>query len=351
MKKTKFLAVICIILTVCGMFFQSESLVAAATTEITFETEQYEINNEQEFVVNVYLNSDTNIGAYHAEISYDSYRLEYISGGDRIKDEKIILEGTGYGNGIVYTLKFKAISGGIATIFCGGADVRLEGVDNQNKQGISIKNTLDVKIIGEDTATRERNTEIYGIDSDIPVCGVIDVEDGVKYYIVDHSKYIPEIVDWEYSTVEDEYEKVKYTFLTNKTSEVRVLYLMDENESFNMYAYSKANECLYPCVEVVMDAQKYYIMSSNVCYNWPDELTLDLVKRENICYGLDMDGSSGFYKYKDGELTSWSKDDGQAFLDKQMKIFYIIMIVALIIAGGLIALTILANYKLRKRKR
>ena len=239
MKRKKFGAVICTILIVFGMFFQSKLLVAAATTEITLETDNYEINNEEEITVSVYLNSDTNIGAYHVEISYDSYRLEYISGGEELRDGKIILEGTGYGNAIVYKLKFKAFSGGLATISCDGADIRLEGAGNQDRQAISVNNSLNITISGEDTATKERNNDIYGIDSDIPVCGVVDMEDGGRYYIVDHSKYIPEIIDWEHSTVEDEYGNIDYTFITNKGNEIRILYLMDANENFTMYAYSK----------------------------------------------------------------------------------------------------------------
>lgn len=350
MKRKKFWAVICTILIVFGMFFQSKLLVAAATTEITLETDNYEINNEEEITVSVYLNSDTNIGAYHVEISYDSYRLEYISGGEELRDGKIILEGTGYGNAIVYKLKFKAFSGGLATISCDGADIRLEGAGNQDRQAISVNNSLNITISGEDTATRERNNDIYGIDSDIPVCGVVDMEDGGRYYIVDHSKYIPEIIDWEHSTVEDEYGNIDYTFMTNKGNEIRILYLMDANENFTMYAYSKEKECLYPCVEVISDEHKYYIMSSNVCINWPKELTLDLVKSENICYGLSADGTCSFYKYKDGVLTLWSEDDGRAFLDNQMKTFYIIMLVGLAIAVGLVVITILSNYKQKKRR-
>ena len=49
----------------------------------------------------------------HDEIKYDAYRLEYVSGGDSVSDGKVILEGTGYGQDLVYKLTFKTIRGGI----------------------------------------------------------------------------------------------------------------------------------------------------------------------------------------------------------------------------------------------
>ena len=95
-----------------------------------------------------------------------------------------------------------------------------------------------------------------------------------------------------------------------------------------MYAYSKEMQALYPCREEVIDGQNAYIMSANVCVNWPEDLTLDYVKQNNVCYVMKASGECGFYKYVDGEFSRWSEEDGKAFMEGQMKIFLYILLIA-----------------------
>lgn len=342
MKRMKFISVLCVLVIVVGTFFQSGVPVNAATTTITFDTEAYEINNGDEIVISVYLNSDSDIGAYHAEVLYDIYRLQYVGGGDGQNDGKIILEGTGYGKDIVYKLTFKAVSGGKTKISCIGADIREEG-DSDNKQQVSKKDTLNIVISGEDTAVAKENVQVYGIESDIPLCGVVDTDNGSRYYIVDHYRYVPDIATWDYDTVEDTYDNTSYTFLTNRQNSIRVLYLMDKDENFSMYAYSKENDALYPCQEIELSGEICYMMSVNVCRDWPDKLTLAHVRKENICYVLKQDGDSDFYKYDDGNLTLWSEDEGQEFLDGQMKMFYVILVIAFIVIVIIAVITVIST--------
>lgn len=326
--RRRLISKICFLILIIGALASMEIEAYAENTVITLEANEYDIENNGEIVVTVYFNSDTDIGAYHAEVKYDSYRLEYIGGGDNTDSGKVILEGTGYGKDVVYKLTFKAISGGQAKISCVNADIRLEGKGDSEKQDVSVAGQMMINIAGEDTALKIENKDIYGIDSDIPLSGVVDMEDGDKYYIVDHSKYIPEIATWEYTTINDKYGEATYTFLTNESKEIRLLYLIDREGHFYMYAYSKEMQALYPCKEEVIDGQEAYIMSANVSVSWPEDLTLDYVKQNNVCYVMKANGECDFYKYIDGEFTRWSEEDGKAFMEGQMKIFLYILLIA-----------------------
>ena len=326
--RRRLISIICFLILITGVLAGMGIEAHAENTVITLEASEYDIENNGEIVVTVYFNSDTDIGAYHAEVKYDSYRLEYIGGGDSADSGKVILEGTGYGKDMAYKLTFKAKSGGQAKVSCVNADIRLEGKGDSEKQNVSVAGQMMINIVGEDTAVKIENKDIYGIDSDIPLSGVVDMEDGDIYYIVDHSKYIPDIATWEHTTINDKYGEAIYTFLTNESKEIRLLYLMDREGCFHMYAYSKEMQALYPCKEEVIDGQNAYIMSANVSVSWPEDLTLDYVKQNNVCYVMKANGECDFYKYIDGEFTRWSEEDGKAFMEGQMKIFIYILLIA-----------------------
>ncbi len=351
MKRIKITSVIYTMFMVCGILLSTAISVLAATTEITLTTDRYEINNGEEITVSVYLNSDESIGAYRAEVVYDDYRLEYVSGGDNHNDGKVILEGTGYGSNIVYKLTFKAISGGTTKIACTGADIRVEGTDATEKHTVSVNGELVINVAGEDTAVRAENQERYGVDTDIPLCGVVDFDENTRYYIVDHSRYIPESATWEYTLVQDKYENVTYTFLTNKSNEVRILYLMDKEGTFTMCAYCAEKASLYTCIEDSSNGEEFYVMSANVCVNWPEDLTLDYVKQANVCYVMKSDGTCGFYIYDEGEFTEWNEEDGKAFVEGQMKVFYVILIIGGVLITLTIAVVCVGSYRKRNAER
>ena len=348
--KRKWLGIICFLLIMCSGLANTSVIALAETTVITLETSENEVNNGEEIVVNVYLNSDASIGAYHTEVKYDAYRLEYVRGGDGVTDGKVILDGTGYGQDIVYKLTFKAVSGGNAKISCVNGDIRVGGNADNKKQNISLAGELLINIAGEDTSISKENKEVYGVETSVPLCGVVDINGVGRYYIVDHSEYIPEVAVWDYEIVKDKYGGATYTFLTNKTHDVRILYLMDGNEEFHMYAYAKEAQALYPCLEKVVEGQNSYVMSSNVCTSWPEDLTLDYVKQNNVCYVMNQNGECGFYKYVDDEFAKWSEEDGKAFLDGQMKIFYYILMAAVVVIIVVIASVFIVNYNSNEAK-
>lgn len=348
--KRKLLSYICFALMIMGIFVGYSGLAYANTTVISMESNKYDIDNNEEIVVTVYFNSDTDIGAYHAEIKYDSYRLKYVGGGDDSSSGKVYLEGTGYGKDMVYKLTFKAISGGQANISCVNVDIRQEGKGNNEKQKVSVAGEIMFNISGEDTAVKAENMDKYDIESEVPLCESIEMDNGEKYYIVDHSKYVPDIVTWEYNTVKDKYGEATYTFLTNELNELRILYLMDENGNFHMYAYSKEMQALYPCMEKEIDGQMAYVMSANVCEIWPEDLTLDYVKQNNVCYVLLSNGECGFYKYVDDEFTKWSEEDGKAYMEGQMKIFYYIMLAAVAVIAIIVIGVWISHYNSQEAK-
>lgn len=346
----KIIHLLCFAMIVIGLMLHITVDVQAASTTITFESEKEQINNGEEIIVKVYLTSDENIGAYHVDVAYDQYRLQYVGGGDSEKKDCVILEGTGYGDTVVYKLTFKAISGGKSEIRGTNADIRVGGSGESSKQNVSYAGGVTFDIIGEDTALRGYNNDKYGIDINIPISGVVDGEDGKTYYIIDHSRYIPEIVDYEYRTVTDVYDSVKYTFISNINNDVKLVYMVDKNGDFYLYSYSKANKVFYPCEVVEDNGVRYYVMSVNSCDSWAEELTLDYVKKENICYAMTTDGVCGFYKYDEGSLTLWIEEEGQAYLDNQMAFFYWILIAIVIVMGIIIMVIVLGSYNKQKQK-
>lgn len=348
--RRRLISILCFVLMIVGALANFNEEAYAETTMVTLEASEYDIENNEEIVITVYFNSDGDIGAYHAEIKYDSYRLEYIGGGDNEDSGRVILEGTGYGKDMVYKLAFKAKSGGQAKISCMNADIRLEGKGDSGKQNISVSSQLMINIAGEDTAIKGENKDIYGIETEIPLCGVVNMGNGSKYYIVDHSEYIPDDVKWNYTTVRDKYGDATYTFLTNELKELRLLYLMDEEENYYMYAYSKSMQALYPCKEQVIDGQNSYIMSVNVCASWPEDLTLDYIKQNNVCYVMKANGECDFYKCIDGDFTRWSEEDGKAFTEGQMKILYIILVIATVVILVIIVGVWLTHYNSHEAK-
>lgn len=349
--KRKLVSIICFALMIIGIFASHGTEAKAESTVITMEANEYNINKGEEIILTVYFNSDADIGAYHAEIKYDPYRMVYMGGGDSDETGRVILEGTGYGRDIVYKLSFKAISGGQSKVSCVNVDIRKEGKDNTDKHNVSVAGEVIFDIAGEDTAIKAENKDKYDIDSEVPLCGVVDMGNGDKYYIVDHGRYVPETVIWKYSTVKDKYGDATYTFLTNELNELRILYLMDGSGNFHMYAYSKEMQALYPCMEKVIDGQQAYVMSANVCATWPDDLTLDYVKQNNVCYVLLNSGECDFYKYIDDEFTRWSEEDGKAYMEGQMKIFYYILLAAVAVIVVVLVGVWISSYNSQEAKR
>lgn len=334
--------------------------VKAEGARVTFGSNYYRATDNEEFPIGVYIDGDSQIGAYHIEIAYDTQRLSYIGGGDSEEDGIITLEGAGGRSQVKYMLRFHTLSGGEAEVKVQKASIEsTEDAEGETEAfEVTVFANAPVYIEGEDTAAeREANgeggtegTEEETFSTDIPLAGETVLED-TTYYIVDTSAYIPNQIDWVYETVNGIFEEKNVTWLTNQEGTVRFLYLMDEEERFSLYAYSESTNLLYPCNTVVMNGTKYYFMSPSVCEEWPAELTLETVRSEFIVYAMDLSGRGGFYKLSTGnELVEWDPDEGKKSIYEQtVKLLIILAAALVIIAIAIIVVVYLDKAKNRKR--
>lgn len=320
----------------------------AAEASVTFGSNYYRATDNEEFPIGVYINGDggAQIESYQVELTYDTARLSYLGGGDSEEDGVITLFGEGGRQQIKYMLRFQTLSGG-------DAEVRVKSAAAADAEGeafdIAELRTAPVYIEGEDTAA-EREAEAGenpgdadldgepGFSTDIPLAGQTVMGDAA-YYIVDASSYLPKQTDWKYKRVTGSYEGKPVTWLTNEAESVYFLYLMDQDEKMTLCACGGGSEQLYPCNTVVMNGTKYYYMSPSVCAEWPEELTLDVVRSEFIVYAMDLSGQAGFYKLgAANELLQWDPGEGRESLYGQTVKLLVILAAAL----GVIAATVAA---------
>lgn len=108
---------------VTALFMEMAIMVYAASASVTFGSNYYESAVGETFPIGVYINGDEPVGMYHVEISYDSSRLQYVSGATAAADGLLILEGIGDGTVVKYWLEFNVQSEGEAFIEVTGAVV------------------------------------------------------------------------------------------------------------------------------------------------------------------------------------------------------------------------------------
>lgn len=98
------------------MMFACTVIGYAASGSVTFGSNSYSVNEGKEFNIGVYVKSDVNVGAYTFSITYDSDKIEYISGADAASEG--ILSFAGYPNNknTKIWLTFKAKASGTCTI-------------------------------------------------------------------------------------------------------------------------------------------------------------------------------------------------------------------------------------------
>lgn len=108
---------------VTAIFMEMAIMVYAASASVTFGSNYYESAVGETFPIGVYINGDEPVGMYHVEISYDSSRLQYVSGATAAEDGLLILEGVGDGTVVKYWLEFNVQSEGEAFIAVTGAVV------------------------------------------------------------------------------------------------------------------------------------------------------------------------------------------------------------------------------------
>lgn len=113
-SKRKLIAMVCMAFVI----LISPTNVYAANAELTFGSEEYEQRNGSEFHIGAYITADQAIGDYSVQIKYDNLRMEFVDGASNVDTDNgiITLEGSERKSQIKFWFKFRAISGGDASI-------------------------------------------------------------------------------------------------------------------------------------------------------------------------------------------------------------------------------------------
>lgn len=354
-------------------------LAFAQEATVTFGSDSYTGEDSRQFRVGVYINGESKIGTYYVEIEYDSERLLYLGGGDSEQDGVIILKGTGLQERVKYMLHFQPIGGGEAGIFVrsasvqttvesGGEDFIMEmlgsapiTIAGADETGISFfdrvaaAQEIEQELTEEEPAEESPADNNFGVDTEIPLLAAIDMEDGKRYYIVDHEQYIPASVAWKYHKVSGYYGTQSLTFLTNDEEMIKLLYLMDAEENFYPYACSEKDKCLYTCHATVSNETAYLYMSPYACDPWPVELTIQAIEEEYVFFAMDSGGNGEFYQFDaDGNLNVWNPEESEAANSGQIKkiiCIFAVVGVALIVACILAYRATVVLKRQRRKKR
>lgn len=328
------LAVLCMAVTL----FHSPTDIWAASGSVTFGSESYEAEENGEFLVGVYLKADSQMSSYHVEVEYDKSRIEYTGGAESESDGVITLEGTGVSDEIKYMLSFKTISGGNAYVKVKRAYIYSAESNNTELFDMTELDEADIKIAGEDTGTERKEEEpeyVAPFETDIPHVEPAIQLNNVDYYVVDSNLYVPESVSWDYTLVPGKLGDMDVTFISNQSKDIFFLSLIDANDQTHLYSYSQPQKQLYECDFYNTGDTIYYYTSPYACDNWPEELSLDIVREQGVCYALRNDGECGFYTVETDGLKPWDASSGEEYSNNQnrkMVIALIIVVVILLVA-------------------
>ena len=348
-------AVLCMVITI--LYCPTD--VYAATGSVTFGSESYEAQNNSQFQVGVYLKTESKMGSYHVEVEYDKSRMEYTGGAESEANGVITLEGIGVSNQIKYMLSFRTISGGDAYIKVKNAYIYTSDANSTEQFDMTELDEAGIKIEGEDTGTArtEEPTEYVGpFETDIPHLEPSIKLNDTDYYVVDSNQYVPESISWKYVLVPGKLGNMDVTFYSNEAQDIFFLSLVDSNGETHLYSYSNSQKQLYECDFYNTGDTVYYYTSPYASDNWPEELSLDVIREQGICYALNSDGSTGFYTVNtDGSLTEWNPKAGVAFeADKNRKYIIAFVVLALVITIVTVLtcyITINAKKNKRRKKR
>ena len=145
------------LLTVCLLPSQAY----AAEVTVRFGSEYYDIKSGEIFPIGVYIEADSRFNEYEILIEYDTHRIEYVEGADRLDEEtgKLILKGEVNLSRLKYRLKFKPISGGEAYIKISSAKIIHRNEDNEEDFDIAGLGEAPIHLKGEDTALEQERLE------------------------------------------------------------------------------------------------------------------------------------------------------------------------------------------------
>ncbi len=345
------LAVLCMAVTL----FHSPTDVWAASGSVTFGSESYEAEENGEFLVGVYLKADSQMSSYHVEVEYDKSRIEYTGGAESESDGVITLEGTGVSDEIKYMLSFKTISGGNAYVKVKRAYIYSAESNNTELFDMTELDEADIKIAGEDTGTERKEEEpeyVAPFETDIPHVEPSIQLNNVDYYVVDSNLYVPESVSWDYTLVPGKLGDMDVTFISNQSRDIFFLSLIDANDQTHLYSYSQSQKQLYECDFYNTGDSIYYYTSPYACDNWPDELSLDIVRDQGVCYALRNDGQCGFYTVETDGLKPWDASAGEEYSDNQnRKLVIALIIIVLVLAVVFVLAYFMTREALRRKRR
>lgn len=151
-----------IITLICAVIFtimDSAVYIYAADGTITFGSNWYEKEFNEEFNVGVYIRSEETVGQYEVEISYDPRYLQYVSGASEVDETMGIMKFSGTSNAKEEKLwlTFRTLSGGNTQL-----SVKSAAVDNSQNEKITINDlsVVEVRISGEDTVSELENKDV-----------------------------------------------------------------------------------------------------------------------------------------------------------------------------------------------
>ena len=318
--------------------FYCPTAVYAAAGSVTFGSESYEEDNNTQFQIGVYLKTDSDMGSYHVELQYDNSRMEYTGGADSEENGVITLEGVGVSNEIKYMLSFKSKSGGDAYINVKNAVIYTSQTGSTEQFEVTNLPEAPIKISGEDTGTPRQDEQpqqpqyVGPFETTVPHLEPAIKMNNTDYYVVDSNQYVPDSVKWKYTLVPGKLGDMDVTFLSNKSKTIYFLTLVDSKGETHLYSYSNSEKQLFECNFYNNGKYIYYCTSPYACDNWPEELSLDVIKAQNVCYVLKNNGVTRFYTVNsDGSLSRWNPQEGESYeKNKNIKYFAAFIILLLV---------------------
>ena len=286
-----------VILLVVWLFIRSQMLpVYGAEVEVRFDSQEYSVEKNEEFVIPVSIQAEEPIGTYYVELRYDSNRMEYQGGGDAVEQDIIRLEGTGVRQEINYFLQFKAVDGGNAGIFVQEARIQTAG-EQVEEFSVMVRDSASVLIAGEDESGA----------SFIPLLGAVYSGENEQYYIVDTGRYTPDCPLWNYKLTQEVFDEQEMMFLTDQAENIRILPMINAEEEFQLYAYNPLQQEFYPVQTMELQGEQYFYMSTKACRDIPEQLETGEADRSRVMFAINSEGIGDFYEYTEsGELIVWS---------------------------------------------
>lgn len=292
--------------------------VFAADVAVKFGTESYSVTDGEQFNIGLYIEAEQNIGAYYIEVEYDKKRLKYISGAEDETDGILILEGTGFDKNIKYWFTFEAIGGGDAGIVVKTAQVYSAESNGGNYLEIEDYMFSPIKVSGTNQSGEsfennllQNQQNVAALEGKYPILGDFRV-DGTELYAIDHTRYIPSDVNWEYKLSGGKYQGIDITYLIGQESKVGVLYFLSSDEVFSPYMVNLINGNTYQ-VNFVKDKKGnlYMYAPGTIAMGIECDIDNETIESQNLAYVIDCNGNGFFANItKDGDIIRW--EDSQA---------------------------------------